>query len=252
MANLTSPFTIDPLSSATGFSSPTFAVDAVGNISMNGNLVLNSGNITNGATVLLSPTTLGSGITGSSLTSLGTLNSLTVVNPIVGNISGYSASLFAQNSTVNIDGANNIAIVSNNSQSWSFRVDGSTRFPNYTFPAARGTTGQVLVGDGAGNLSWTTLNTGGSGSVITAGNLTGATLASNVLSSSLTSVGTLSSLTVNGASSFVGGTFSANYTATTATFTGNVTAAASPTAATHLTNKQYVDTQAIALSVGLS
>jgi hypothetical protein len=251
MANLTSPFTIDPLSSATGFSSPNFAVDATGNISMNGNLVINSGNITNGSTVLLSPTTLGSGITGSSLTSLGTLNSLTVINPIVGNVSGYSASLFAQNSTVTIDGANNIGIVSNNSQSWSFRADGSTRFPNYTFPAARGTNGQVLVGDGAGNLSWTTLNVGG-GSVITAGNLTGATLASNVLASSLTSVGALTSLSVNGSSSFVGGSFSANYTATTATFSGNVTATAAPTAAGHLTNKQYVDAQAIALSVGLS
>jgi len=251
MANLTSPFTIDPLSSATGFSSPNFAVDANGNISMNGNLVINSGNITNGATVLLSPTTLGSGITGSSLTSLGTLNGLTVVNPIVGNVSGYAASLFAQNSTVTIDGANNIGIVSNNSQSWSFRADGSTRFPNYTFPAARGTTGQVLVGDGAGNLSWTTLNTGG-GSVITAGNLTGATLASNVLASSLTSVGALTSLTVIGISSFATGSFSGNYTATTATFSGNITATAAPTAAGHLTNKQYVDAQAIALSVGLS
>ena len=219
---------------------------------MNGNLVINSGNITNGATVLLSPTTLGSGITGSSLTSLGTLNSLTVINPIVGNISGYSASLFAQNSTVSIDSVNNIGIVSNNSQSWSFRADGSTRFPNYTFPAARGTTGQVLVGDGAGNLSWTTLNTGGSGSVITAGNLTGATLASNVLSSSLTTVGSLTSLTVIGTSSFATGSFSGNYTATTATFSGNVTATAAPTAAGHLTNKQYVDAQAIALSVGLS
>jgi len=252
MANLTSPFTIDPLSSATGFSSPNFAVDATGNISMNGNLVINRGNITNGSTVLLSPTTLGSGITGSSLTSLGTLNSLTVINPIVGNVSGYSASLFAQNSTITIDGVNNIGIVSNNSQSWSFRADGSTRFPNYTFPAARGTNGQVLVGDGAGNLSWTTLNTGGGGSVITAGNLTGATLASNVLASSLTTVGALTSLTVNGSSSLTGGSFSANYTATTATFSGNITATAAPTAAGHLTNKQYVDAQAIALSVGLS
>ena len=252
MANLTSPFTIDPLSSATGFSSPNFGVDAAGNISMNGNLVINSGNITNGATVLLSPTTLGSGITGSSLTSLGTLNGLTVVNPIVGNVSGYAASLFAQNSTVTIDGVNNISIVSNNANSWGFRADGSTRFPNYIFPAARGTNGQVLVGDGAGNLSWTTLNTGGGGSVITAGNLSGGTLAANVLASSLTSVGTLTSLTVIGTSSFASGSFSANYTATTATFSGNVTATTAPTAASHLTNKQYVDSQAIALSVGLS
>lgn len=251
MANLTSPFTIDPLSSATGFSSPNFAVDANGNISMNGNLVINSGNITNGSTVLLSPTTLGSGITGSSLTSLGTLNSLTVINPIVGNVSGYSASLFAQNSTVTIDGANNIGIVSNNSQSWSFRADGSTRFPNYTFPAARGTNGQVLVGDGAGNLSWTTLNVGG-GSVITAGNLTGSTLNATILTSSLTTVGTLQSLTVTSLITSNGGISGGPASHTTGQFSGNVTAVAIPTAAGHLANKQYVDSQAIALSVGLS
>jgi hypothetical protein len=252
MANLTSPFTIDPLSSATGFSSPNFAVDATGNISMNGNLVINSGNITNGSTVLLSPTTLGSGITGSSLTSLGTLNSLTVVNPIVGNVAGYAASLFAQNSTVTIDSANNIGIVSNNAQSWSFRADGSTRFPNYSFPAARGTTGQVLVDDGNGNLSWTTLNTGGGGSVITAGNITGATLNATVLTSSLTTVGTLQSLTVTSLITSNGGISGGSSSHTTGLFSGNVTATSVPTAAGHLTNKQYVDAQAIALSVGLS
>lgn len=252
MANLTSPFTIDPLSSATGFTSPNFSVDASGNISMNGNLVINSGNIINGSTVLLTPTTLGSGITGSSLTSLGTLNSLTVINPIVGNISGYAASLFAQNSTVTIDGANNVGIVSNNSQSWSFRADGSTRFPNYTFPAARGTTGQVLVGDGAGNLSWTTLNTGGGGSVITAGNITGATLNATVLTSSLIEVGTLQTLTVTAIINSNGGITGGPASHTTGQFSGNVTAAAIPTSAAHLTNKQYVDSQAIALSVGLS
>jgi len=252
MANLASPFTVDPLSSATGFSSPGFAVDSTGNISMNGNLVLTAGNITNGSTILLTPTTLGSGITGSSLTSLGTLNSLTVNNPISGNITGYSASIFSQNSSLTVDSSNNISIVSNATYTWSFQASGITNFPNYRFPASHGTNGQVLIDDGNGNLSWATLNTGGGGAVITAGNITGATLASNVLASSLTSVGVLSALTVSGSSSFAGASFSANVTHTTGSFSGNITAATAPTLASHLTNKQYVDSISAALAIGLS
>lgn len=43
---------------------------------------------------------------------------------------------------------------------WTFNTDGSTSFPNYTFPYAGGTAGQVLVDDGNGNLSWQTINAG--------------------------------------------------------------------------------------------
>lgn len=252
MANLASPFTVDPLSSATGFSSPGFAVDSTGNISMNGNLVITAGNITNGTTVLLTPSTLGSGITGSSLTSLGTLNSLTVANPITGNIAGYSASIFSQNSTLAVDATNNININSNAQYNWSFQSNGITSFPNYKFPLAHGSSGQVLTDDGSGNLGWATLNTGGGAAVITAGNITGGTLASNVLSSSLTTVGTLGSLTVSGLITSTGGISGGAASHTTGSFSGNITATTTPTLAGHVANKLYVDSIAAALAVGLS
>ena len=43
---------------------------------------------------------------------------------------------------------------------WTFNTDGSTSFPNYTFPFAGGTAGQVLADDGTGDLYWTTINAG--------------------------------------------------------------------------------------------
>lgn len=84
MANLVSPFTIDPLRSATGFVSPGFIVDANGNLSLSNNftlggtLSLSTGSISSGSTLLISTTSLGPNVTTSSLTSVGTLNGLTV------------------------------------------------------------------------------------------------------------------------------------------------------------------------------
>lgn len=43
---------------------------------------------------------------------------------------------------------------------WTFNTDGSTSFPNYTFPSAGGSAGQVLVDDGNGNLYWDTIQGG--------------------------------------------------------------------------------------------
>ena len=63
-----------------------------------------------------------------------------------------------------------------------------------------------------------------------ASTLSGTTLKSTVVTSSLTSVGTLSSLTV----------------------TGLITSSAVPTLPAHLTNKQYVDARALAMSVAMS
>lgn len=47
-----------------------------------------------------------------------------------------------------------------NGYQWNFNTDGTTSFPNYTFPAAGGTAGQVLADDGTGDLYWTTINAG--------------------------------------------------------------------------------------------
>jgi hypothetical protein len=81
-----------------------------------------------------------------------------------------------------------------------------------------------------------------------ANTLTGTTLASNVVTSSLTSVGNLNNLSVAG--------LVAVNNAITAT--GNITTSANlvvsraPTAPAHATNKQYVDTKSIAMSIALS
>ena len=40
------------------------------------------------------------------------------------------------------------------SNTWQFNQNGSTQFPNYTFPATAGTPGQYLYTDGLGNLGW--------------------------------------------------------------------------------------------------
>jgi hypothetical protein len=37
---------------------------------------------------------------------------------------------------------------------WTFNADGTTQFPNYKFPLAKGTAGQVLQTDVDGNLTW--------------------------------------------------------------------------------------------------
>ena len=85
MANLVSPFTIEPLGSATGFHSPGFTVSAAGSLTLtnnltvtNGDLVIQSGAIRNNNTIILTSNSLGAGITTSSLTSVGTLSALTV------------------------------------------------------------------------------------------------------------------------------------------------------------------------------
>jgi hypothetical protein len=69
-----------------------------------------------------------------------------------------------------------------------------------------------------------------------ASTLTGTTIASNVVTSSLTTVGTLNNLEVSG-----------NIVADT-----NVVISTTPTAKTHATNKKYVDSKAVALSIALS
>jgi cytoskeletal protein CcmA (bactofilin family) len=45
-------------------------------------------------------------------------------------------------------------------QDWNFNVDGTTDFPNYTFPANDGNFNEVLRTNGSGELFWGTPNTG--------------------------------------------------------------------------------------------
>ena len=72
-----------------------------------------------------------------------------------------------------------------NGLDWTFNTDGSTSFPNYTFPAGHGTAGQVLIDDGSGNLYWDTIE--GGVTDLTAG--TGIALSSNTGSITITNIG---------------------------------------------------------------
>jgi len=54
------------------------------------------------------------------------------------------------------------ALVPGVTGTWSFNADGTTSFPNYTFPYADGTANQVLTTDGAGNVTWALPGGGGS------------------------------------------------------------------------------------------
>jgi hypothetical protein len=40
-------------------------------------------------------------------------------------------------------------------KTWVFKPNGTTEFPNYTFPSEDGAANQVLKTDGSGNLTWT-------------------------------------------------------------------------------------------------
>jgi hypothetical protein len=133
--------------------SPTYALDVSGNT-----------NITSGYSYkiggndVLSSTTLGSGVTTSSLTSVGTLNSLTI-----------SGDLIVDTDTFKIDTSNNRVGILNTSPTYALDVSGNTNL----------TSGYTYKINGFDVLSSTSLGSG-------------------VISSSLTSVGTLNNLTISG------------------------------------------------------
>ena len=78
--------------------------------------------------------------------------------------------------------------------------------------------------------------------------LSGTTLKSTVVNSSLTTVGTLNNLTVTGQVT-VNNAITATGDISTSS---NVIITTAPTASTHATNKKYVDTKSIAMSIALS
>jgi hypothetical protein len=49
----------------------------------------------------------------------------------------------------------------NGTNTLKLNSDGSVQFPNYKFPAAAGTAGQVLSTDGSGNVSWSNASSSG-------------------------------------------------------------------------------------------
>ena len=180
----------------------------------------------------LTGTTLAAGVTSSSLTSVGTLGNLTVTGDITsttgkvlaGQIGNASSYLYGDGSNISsITGANVTGYVPNaNIANVAYAVSGANitgtslnssvvtssltsvgTLGNLTVTGnITSTTGTVLAGN-IGNATTMLYGngyniTGVTASSMNANNLTGTTLASSVVHSSLTDLGTLTALTVNG------------------------------------------------------
>ena len=147
---------------------------------------------------------------------------------------------------------------------WTFGTDGTTAFPNFTFPSANGTTGQVLTADAAtGLLSWTTLSqsfyigttqitTGNaSGSVTTIAGLTEVDVGDLVLSGS-----TVSTASDTGDVNIIASTTHGDQTWTfdgngvlTLPMSGTITNVPNPVNPNEVANKAYVDATASGLKI---
>ena len=103
---------------------------------------------------------------------------------------------------------------------------GTTVGTSYTIelPTTVGATGKVLKSTVSGQVATLTWETDATDDA--AANLTGTTLASNVVSSSLTSVGTLTGLVVNGDATFTGASSNVVWSKSANAFTGTIAATA--------------------------
>ena len=129
----------------------------------------------------LTGTTLKSTVTGSSLTSVGTLANLTVTNPIAGSVTGNAATATNLTGlTSSVATLNNLSGVNTGDQT-SITGNAATATK---LAASKNINGVAF--DGSADITVTA----------DAGTLTGTTLKSTVIGSSLTSVGTLGDLTV--------------------------------------------------------
>jgi len=135
-----------------------FYSNKITNGSYNAN-VDSSGNFNTGVTVLSDPSTTTSNYTlkvtgyngNGSVFAVGTgTETFGIANDALNhNLSGYVPYQVT---------ASNVSFktVGTGPYTWSFNTDGSVSFPNYTFPLAKGTAGQILQTDANGLLSWVT------------------------------------------------------------------------------------------------
>ena len=188
------------------------------------------------ATTATTATTAGTVTTAAqpAITSVGTLTGLTVTAPIAGSITGNAATVTTNanltgpvtsvgNATAIANGAITNAMLANTAVA---NLSGTNTGDQTNITGNAGTATKLAAPkkingvnfDGSADITVT--------AVADAGTLTGTTLASNVVNSSLTSVGTLGNLTVTNP---IAGSITGNAaTATTATTAGTVTTAAQP------------------------
>jgi len=181
--------------------------------------------------------------TFASVIATGSITATSFVGNLTGNTTGTHTGAVVGNVTGNTTGTHTGAVTGN--------VTGNTT----------GTHTGAVVGNVTGTASTATslattrtingVDFNGTTDIIVpvdAGDLEGTTLNSAVVDSSLTTVGTLDNLTVAGQV-----TVNTGITATGDISTSsNVIVATAPTASTHATNKKYVDTRSIAMTIALS
>lgn len=156
----------------------------------------------------LAGTTLASNVVNSSLTSVGTLTNLTVTNPISGSITGNAGTvtngLYSTGSYANPDWLASLAAAKITGLAASATSDTTNAANILTgtissnrLPTATNTVlGAVKIDGTSITITNGVISAVAAVGAAAAGQLTGATLAANVVNSSLTSVGTLTNLTV--------------------------------------------------------
>ena len=173
----------------------------------------------------------------------GSVTAPTFVGNLTGNTTGIHTGAVTGNVTGNTTGTHTGAVIGN--------VTGNTT----------GTHTGAVIGNVTGNASTTTslattrtingIDFDGTADIIVpidANDLTGTIIAPTVITSSLTSVGTLDNLIVDGQVTVNNGITATGDISTSS----NVIVTNAPTASTHATNKKYVDSKSIAMSIALS
>lgn len=175
---LTAAGTVSATSTGVPYTGATGAVNlGAYDLTVNGLIVGLGGGAVSGNTAL-GASALNANTTGTNNTAIGFEANVGTNNLINATAIGYQAIVTNSNS-IQL-GSSNVTNV---------KTNGTLTAGAVTYPNTHGSANQVLSTTGSGTLSWTTMD---------AGTLSGNTLNSTITSSSLTSVGTLTSATVNG------------------------------------------------------
>jgi hypothetical protein len=181
----------------------------------------------------LTGATLASNVLASSLTSVGTLSGLTVSAPISGSVTGSSGSTTGNAATATALATGRTIAITGDLAYTSPSFDGTgnvTAAGTLATVATPGSTGSsTAIPIITINAKGLTTSVSSAAVVAPAGTLSGSTLASGVTASSLTSLGTITNLTATAG-----------------------TIATTPSAATDIANKVYVDTVAQGLDAKAS